>query len=408
MPLPRMTSISLQPRSGDGSAHPYGADARCVPCKVLKTASRAVLSRWTRRPRSTGPDEVAQVLGFIDVATHETWFDSGKADAPPPKVDQRVNSSLGRRLLEQLRGQVVEGWRDGGVPDAELLPLLVAMERVRVAIEPSWAQTFAQNLSGSDGLALLTDVAHDLRSPLTSILFLAETMQRGQSGPVTDVQRRQLGLIYTAALGLSSVASDIIDLTRSQMLVELKPVPFSVGGVLESVHDIVRPIAEEKQLAVRLIPPSLDERLGHPVALSRVLLNLTTNALKFTSQGYVEISARDITPGRIEFAVTDSGKGIDAATMPTLFDSVRRARVSGEYDDHVAKLFSQTGLGLTICRKLVATMGSELQVESRVGWGTRFHFTLELPPCPSRRPASRISGPGRRTAERRAQRRTPN
>jgi len=60
------------------------------------------------------------------------------------------------------------------------------------------------------------------------------------------------------------------------------------------------------------------------VALSRVLLNLTTNALKFTSQGYVEISARDITPGRIEFAVTDTGKGIDAATMPTLFDSVRR------------------------------------------------------------------------------------
>jgi len=71
-------------------------------------------------------------------------------------------------------------------------------------------------------------------------------MQRGQSGEVSDIQRRQLGLIYTAALGLSSVASDIIDLTRSQMLVELKPVPFSVGGVLESVHDIVRPIAEEK------------------------------------------------------------------------------------------------------------------------------------------------------------------
>jgi signal transduction histidine kinase len=211
---------------------------------------------------------------MIEAATHEAWFDSGKADAPPPKVDQRVNSSLGRRLLEQLRGQVVEGWRDCGVPDTELLPLLVAMERVRVAIEPSWAQTFAQNLSGSDGLALLMDVAHDLRSPLTSILVLAETLQRGQSGPVSDVQRRQLGLIYTAALGLSSVASDIIEFTQGgDQLVDQEPTVFSVTAMLESVGDIVRPIAEEKHLTVRLLAPTHDERKGHPVALSRTASN---------------------------------------------------------------------------------------------------------------------------------------
>ena len=304
-------------------------------------------------------------------------------------------------MLVELRGELLRSWKAAGVAETDLVPLLAAFERVRDAISPDATPSFSAQLAGTDGLRLLIDVAHDLRSPLTSILFLAETIQRGQSGPVTDVQRRQLGLIYTAALGLSSVASDIIDLTRSQMLVELKPVPFSVGGVLESVHDIVRPIAEEKQLSVRFTPPCVDERLGHPVALGRVLLNLTTNALKFTNQGYVEISARDVAPGRVDFAVADSGKGIDAAVMPTLFDPVRRARLSGDRDEHVARLFSQTGLGLSICRKLVATMGSELQVESRVGWGTRFHFTLDLPPCPSRRPASRISGPGRRTAERR-------
>ena len=316
-------------------------------------------------------------------------------------IDARAHTLLGRRLLTDLRGELLRSWKAAGVAETDLVPLLAAFERVRDAISPDATPSFSAQLAGTDGLRLLIDVAHDLRSPLTSILFLAETMQRGQSGPVTDVQRRQLGLIYTAALGLSSVASDIIDLTRSQMLVELKPVPFSVGGVLESVHDIVRPIAEEKQLSVRLTPPGVDERLGHPVALGRVLLNLTTNALKFTNQGYVEISARDVAPGRVDFAVADSGKGIDAAVMPTLFDPVRRARLSGDRDEHVARLFSQTGLGLSICRKLVATMGSELQVESRVGWGTRFHFTLDLPPCPSRRPPSRISGPGRLTAERR-------
>jgi len=388
MSLPRTTPIPLQPRSGGGggSPHPFGGDARCVPCKVLKSASRAVLSRWTRRPRSTGPDEVGQVLGLIDAATHEAWFDSAKADAPTPKVDPRVNSSLGRRLLEQLRGQVVEGWREGGVPDAELLPLLVAMERVRVAVEPSWAQTFAQHLSGSDGLALLMDVAHDLRSPLTSILVLAETLQRGQSGPVNEVQRRQLGLIYTAALGLSSVASDIIEFTQGgDQLVDQEPTVFSVTAMLESVRDIVRPIAEEKHLTVRLLAPTHDERKGHPVALSRILLNLTTNALRFTDEGYVEIVAQETGPDRIEFAVRDSGRGIPADKVTTLFQPLRKE--SGRR----GQLFSQTGLGLTICRKLATAMQSELKVESRIGWGTRFYFELELPVCPARRSGPRAS-----------------
>jgi len=306
-------------------------------------------------------------------------------------VDSRVNSSLGRRLLEQLRGQVVEGWRDGGVPDAELLPLLVAMERVRVAIEPSWAQTFAQHLSGSDGLALLMDVAHDLRSPLTSILVLAETLQRGQSGAVNEVQHRQLGLIYTAALGLSAVASDIIEFTQGgDQLVDQEPTVFSVTAMLQSVSDIVRPIAEEKHLTVRLLAPTHDERKGHPVALSRMLLNLTTNALRFTDQGYVEIVAQETGPDRIEFAVRDSGRGIPPDKITTLFQPLRKE--SGRR----GQLFSQTGLGLTICRKLATAMKSELKVESRIGWGTRFYFELELPVCPARRsgarPAQRASG----------------
>src|SRR5207247_8892116 len=176
-------------------------------------------------------------------------------------------------------GEEVAGGRGFNVPDSQLLPRPVAMERVRVTMQPNWAQTFAQQLSGNDGLALLMDVAHDLRSPLTSILVLAETLQRGQSGEVNDVQSRQLGLIYTAALGLSSVASDIIEFTQGgDQLVDQEPSAFSVPAMLESVRDIARPIAEAKHLTVRLLAPVPDERLGHPVALSVVLLKLTTNA----------------------------------------------------------------------------------------------------------------------------------
>ncbi|HEY3220342.1 MAG TPA: HAMP domain-containing sensor histidine kinase [Gemmatimonadales bacterium] len=356
---------------------------------MLKVAIRGVLASWIKRPRSTGQDEVQELLGLVASAIHQEWFAAAPDLPVQPKVDARIHSTLGRRLLELVRAELVESWRELGVPDAELLPLLVAMEHVRVTIQPNWAQTFAQQLSGSDGLALLMDVAHDLRSPLTSILVLAETLQRGQSGDVNEVQQRQLGLIYTAALGLSSVASDIIEFTQGgDQLVEQEPSAFSVTAMLESVRDIVRPIAEEKHLTVRLLAPTHDQRLGHPVALSRVLLNLTTNALKFTDEGYVEIVAQEVGDeggSRIEFAVRDSGRGIPPEKVTTLFQPLRKE--SGRR----GQLFSQTGLGLTICRKLASAMKSELKVESRIGWGTRFFFELDLPVVAARRSGPRAA-----------------
>src|SRR2546423_3554012 len=383
MPSQRITPIPLEPRGGSNGSPslPHsGSESRCVPCKVLKSAIRGVLNRWARRPRSMSPNEAGEQLDLLVAAIHQAWSDIA------PVADPRVHSALGRRLLEQLRAEIVEGWPGMGLPDSELLPLFAAIERVRVAIEPNWAQTFAQHLSGSDGLALLMDVAHDLRSPLTSILVLAETLQRGQSGPVNEIQRRQLGLIYTAALGLSSVASDIIEFTQGgDQLVDQEPSAFSVTAMLESVRDIVRPIAEEKHLTVRLLAPNYDQRMGHPVALSRILLNLTTNALKFTDHGYVEIVAQEISrdSDRIEFAVRDSGRGIPADKVTTLFQPLRKET------GRRGQLFSQTGLGLTICRKLATAMKSELKVESRIGWGTRFFFELALPPAAARRSGPR-------------------
>jgi len=85
---------------------------------------------------------------------------------------------------------------------------------------------FSSRLSGPDGLDLVVEVAHDLRSPVTSIIFLAETLSRGQSGDINDLQRRQLRLIYSAALGLSSMASDVIELARGgDQLVEREQSP---------------------------------------------------------------------------------------------------------------------------------------------------------------------------------------
>jgi signal transduction histidine kinase len=293
-----------------------------------------------------------------------------------------VSSVLGRRLLELLRAALLRHLAD--INDARaVVHLLGAVERVREVIEPDWSQYFMSRLSGPDGLDLdlVVEVAHDLRSPLTSILFLAETLGRGQSGAVNDLQRRQLRLIYSAALGLSTMASDVIELARGgDQLMEKESSPFSIGEVLDSVSDMVRPIAEEKGLQVKVQPPATDRRLGRSLALSRVLLNLTTNALKFTDEGYVEITTQPKDRSRVEFAVRDTGHGISPEALANLYQPFRRTRAragrSGYY-------FSGTGLGLAMCRKLVEAMGAELKFESAPNWGTRFFFELDLPPASS-------------------------
>jgi signal transduction histidine kinase len=278
-------------------------------------------------------------------------------------------------MLERLRGAFLDELSTvDASAGAEAVHLLRAIERVQAALDRDSAQRFANKLSGPDGLEMVVEVAHDLRSPLASVLFLAETLRKGQSGSINPIQERQLGLVYSAAFGLSALASDVIELVRGgERLMDLHPVPFSVAETLQSVRDIVLPIAEEKGLTVKVIRPDSDSRVGHPAALSRVLLNLTTNALKFTSEGHVEVTCKAVTRSRIEFSVKDTGRGIPAEVLPTLFDAFRRRVKPGQFT------FSSAGLGLSICRKLVSRMGGELCVDTAPGQGTRFHFELEMP-----------------------------
>ncbi len=354
-----------------------GAEAQVAPPGPwLDAAAARVLAAWSNeRGDALSPGEAGEVMQWIVQAVESVWA----GDAFPSEGPKAV--VLARRLLDLLRGELLAGHEDAEVAPAPsaLLAVLRSVEQVRTSLDPNWSEYFGRRLSGPDGLELVVDVAHDMRSPLTSVLFLAETLQRGQSGDINDVQRRQLGLIYSAALGLSSMAADVIELARgSDQLVEKEPAPFSVTAIMESVRDIVRPIAEEKGLTINLVPPASENRLGRSQALSRVLLNLTTNALKFTDEGYVEITARLVGLARMEFTVRDTGHGISAEAMSNLYQPFRRTQArsgrSGYY-------FSGTGLGLAMCRKLVEAMGSELKFETRPGVGTRFYFELELPPA---------------------------
>jgi signal transduction histidine kinase len=316
-------------------------------------------------------DEIAMhVAALSDLARRCAAGEECPPHAFPPSVPaRRILDRLRQRLLDRLAAEPVR------VDAAELVRSLRGIERAQMLIDTDAAQRFASRLAGPDGLELLVDVAHDLRSPLTSILFLAETLHAKRSGPVNAVQERQLGLIYSAAFALSAITNDVIELARGgDRLLDQTPVPFSVADIMQSVYDIVRPMAEEKGLEVRFhAAEGGDSRVGQPSALSRVLLNLMANALKFTDEGHVEMAATPRSRTRLEFSVRDSGRGLAPDVLAALFEPFRRRYRPGEY------AFSSSGLGLAICRKLVAGMGSELQFESSPEHGTRFHFTLELP-----------------------------
>ena len=347
-----------------------------TPGAMVRIAAAGVRATWqNERGDAVDAEESMGVLEWLATAVqHAAWGGVPERNGPG-------STPLGRHLLELLRAELVRRWRSAELaPSPEtMLAVLEAVERVREAIDPDWSQHLVSRLSGPEGLDLVVGVAHDIRSPLTSVLFLAETLGRGGSENLTDLQRRQLRLIYGAALGLSNLASDIIELARGgEQLVEQETEPFSLSELLETLHDIVRPVAEEKGLTIRYSVTTSDRRLGWPMALSRVLLNLTTNALKFTDEGLVEIGTSAKGLSRVEFSVRDSGRGISKEALDSLYLPFRRSRSrKGPGGYH----FSGTGLGLAMCRKLLEAMGSELHHETRAGSGTRFYFTLDLPPA---------------------------
>ncbi len=348
------------------SAQPNG---RQTVTAALEAAIGDVVEKWVYGDHSRlTPDDVSTTAGRLADLVRED-----AAGTAPASTEGLLPFVPARRVLEALRAAFI-AHAQATVEPADVVQMASAFERVQRLLDEHAAQRFAARLTGVEAQQLIVEMAHDMRSPLNSILILAERLRAGAGGALTPVQERQLGLIYSAAFGLSALASDVIELARGgTTLVELQPLPFSVADVLQSVLDILRPMAEEKRLTMTASGPRADLRVGHASALNRVLLNLTTNAIKFTSTGSVAVTCRELGRTRIEFSVQDTGRGIPQHVLDNLFEAFRQRQAPGDY------AFSSAGLGLSICQLVVRAMGGELAVETELERGTRFYFTLDLP-----------------------------
>jgi signal transduction histidine kinase len=313
-------------------------------------------------------DEIqAQLRPIVDVLPALSVYSTNDA------VADGVNWTIPRRFIDVLRVEVLTTLAAHEQPPdgRETLAVLTAIEQAARQCELTSTGRFVARLSGAESVTAVVEIAHDIRSPLSSILFLVETMRRGQSGAVSSVQERQLGLVYGAALGLSTLSSDLIDAVRGERLVDGRPVPFSITEVILGVCAIVQPIGEEKSLPVNVSLPAVDGRIGYASAINRVLLNLTTNALRYTDSGSVSIGCTEHGHETVEFWVEDTGRGIPDNVLAMLFDGFRPGSVGIR--------FSSAGLGLAICRNLLEAMGSSLQVKTSPDTGTRFSFRIDLP-----------------------------
>jgi signal transduction histidine kinase len=329
---------------------------------------RVLRSRSDWAPEALDADEARRQVDWLSHAAADG------VDATEVAGWTASERTLTRRLVDLVRMDLLD--QACALPDDQLLGLIRFLEKVRTQLAPPPQQILATRLMGANAPELVVELAHDLRSPLTSIMFLAETLRRGQSGQVNDVQRQQLGIMYSAALSLTNIASDLIDLGREDVfLSDKEPIrtPLSLRELFGNVRATVAPMTEEKRLDILTLTPDHDARLGNPVSLGRVLLNLTTNAIKFTETGSVELVAHETSSQRIEFSVRDTGRGIDRETLERLFEPFHRSQSRTGFH------FSDTGLGLNICRRMVELMGGTLEVETREGRGTRFFFEIEMP-----------------------------
>ena len=359
-------------------------------------------------PDMVGYWDAARVLRFANRA-YEAWYGCGRAvvglsraalmgephDDPGESAfaaalggeQQHFDYELINRLGERRMVWVhyVPDWQDGRVAGLFVLVsdtsvikqaefrLQALNEQLTIARDRAEAANRAKT-------AFLANISHEIRTPMNAIIGLTHLMRRDLGD---DIARERLGKVSNAAHHLLDVINDVLDLSKIESgKMQLDQTDFPVAAVLQRACSMVADSARGKGLQLALQQEGLPTMLrGDPTRVSQALLNLMSNAVKFTLQGSILLRCT-VEPGdegdgavQLRFAVHDTGMGVPADKLPSLFDAFEQV------DSATTRRYGGTGLGLAITRRLARLMGGEAGAHSVLGQGSCFWFTARFAPA---------------------------
>jgi CheY-like chemotaxis protein len=268
----------------------------------------------------------------------------------------RIDSLLkSKELFFQLQGEIAERKK------AEL-----ELQKAKDAAE-------AANRAKSDFLARMS---HEIRTPMNSIIGFSELASKTE---LTEKQRSYLSRIKYSSKSLLGIINDILDFSKIEAgKLSIEEVDFDLRDVLDNTANILGLRAEEKGLELLFdkAPDVPNNLIGDPLRLGQVLINLGTNAVKFTDKGDIIIRLKLVGKNGdnlgVQFSVSDTGIGISEENQKNLFQSFTQA------DGTITRRFGGSGLGLAICKKLVEMMGGDISLKSEPNKGSEFAFTIYL------------------------------
>jgi adenylate cyclase len=250
----------------------------------------------------------------------------------------------------------------------------IAIENVRLFDEIQDKNRQLQ-LASEHKSQFVSSVSHELRTRLNAIIGLTEMMVKNAARFGTEKAQEPLQRVNRAGTHLLGLINQVLDLSKIEAgKLELNPQTVQLAELINEVIDTARQLAEQNKNRLFVdVPENLGALIVDPMRLRQILLNLLSNACKFTKAGEVKLAARKLSnrSGFVEFAVSDTGIGMTAEQQAKLFEEFTQA------DATTAQRFGGTGLGLAITHKLARMMGGDVTVTSELGKGSV--FTVRLP-----------------------------
>ncbi len=280
---------------------------------------------------------------------------------------------------------------------ADLKTLNQDLEK-RVRARTNELESVATRAETADHLksSFLATMSHELRTPLNSIIGFTGIILQGMAGPITQEQKKQLGMVRSSARHLLDLINDVLDISKIEAgQLQVRQEPFDLADAIDQVIGSVQPLAEQKGLSLhRDIAAGLSTMRSDRRRVEQILLNLLNNAIKFTDQGrvtlHVELEPAWMPPATVDeanngasprseqpvaavrFRVTDTGIGIRPEDIEQLFQPFNQV------DTGLTRQHDGTGLGLAICGRLTNLLGGTLKVDSQWSQGSEFTVTLPL------------------------------